>query len=117
MYRHHQLALTLLQVILSSFFIRQCYGQAGLVNVTIDDTSGDENTGALPVYIPLEDWTAEPGCTQCVVKPDPTQAFNHTWHDTSHFPTNPDQLSIQINFTGKLRLVFVIDNLRLMTIL
>jgi len=100
LYRKHQLARTLLQAVLSFTFLSRCHGQAGLLNITIDDTNGDEKTGVLPVYIPLEDWTPEPGCTQCVVKPDPTQALDHTWHDTSHFPTNPDQLSIQINFTG-----------------
>jgi len=37
--------------------------------------------------------------TSCAVHPDPTLAFNHTWHDNSQFPAGPP-VSLSLDFVG-----------------
>ena len=54
---------------------------ATLVNVTIDDTFGDELTGARITYTPQGAWNFGQNCTECTAMPDPSLARNGTWHD------------------------------------
>ena len=58
------------------FFFR--YARAALQNVTIDDT----NNGGQITYKPDGYWNG-PGCSSCDAHPDPSQAFEGTWSDTT----------------------------------
>lgn len=54
------------------------------VNVTVDDQSGD----ARLIYAPVENWNEGPQCLTnlthpCGVHPDPSQAYNGTWYDST----------------------------------
>ncbi|EJD35756.1 hypothetical protein AURDEDRAFT_117256 [Auricularia subglabra TFB-10046 SS5] len=72
---------------------------ARLVNVTIDDTRGDERTGRTPQYTSVHLWNARSAadqCTTCGARPDGTQAFDETWHDETTFP---GQLPSNVSFT------------------
>ena len=54
-----------------------------LTNVTIDDTRGDELTGALPTYASVNAWNARSAsnpCTVCGANPDPLRALDETWY-------------------------------------
>ncbi|KAH8101362.1 hypothetical protein DFH11DRAFT_1524094, partial [Phellopilus nigrolimitatus] len=70
------------------------------LNVSVDDQSGDERTDALPNYFPTNGWTQGNGCSGCGVKPDPTEAFANTWHDTTSHVNDTEPRTISINFTG-----------------
>ncbi|EJD35767.1 hypothetical protein AURDEDRAFT_188621 [Auricularia subglabra TFB-10046 SS5] len=72
---------------------------ARLVNVTIDDTHGDERTGRTPQYTSVHRWNARSAgeqCSTCAASPDGTQAFEKTWHDETTFP---GQLPSNVSFT------------------
>lgn len=76
---------------------------ATLQNVTIDDTYGDPVTGAKFTYSPVNHWSAQPGCSGCEATANATDAYNHTWHDTSFFPTkSPAPLNASVKFTGNI---------------
>lgn len=80
---------------------------AVLFNVTIDDEAGDEMTGDKPTYTPSGssgNWEQGATCSKCVAKPDPSEAFGGTWHDTTHNPRDPFQRAIEISFTGALNI-------------
>ncbi|KAJ7885366.1 hypothetical protein B0H13DRAFT_1628309, partial [Mycena leptocephala] len=69
-------------------------------NRTIDDQFGDSVSGVLPSYSPFPVWNVGASCnTSCAVHPDPTLAFNHTWHDNSQFPAGPP-VSLSLDFVG-----------------
>jgi hypothetical protein len=70
------------------------------VNVTVDDTDGDDVTGVLPVYQPSDKWAQGP-CGGCGVQlVDPKQAFKGTWHDATS--TKPEDVrNITVQFTGE----------------
>lgn len=76
---------------------------ARLVNVTIDDTRGDERTGRMPEYTSVNHWNARNASTQCPTcgaRPDGTQAFDQTWHDETTFPGQiPSNVSFSFNGT------------------
>ncbi|KAI0771009.1 hypothetical protein BD413DRAFT_72508 [Trametes elegans] len=57
------------------------FASAALVNVTIDDTFGDQATGNQITYGPPGVWKAGQNCTDCTAKVDPAQVSNGTWHD------------------------------------
>lgn len=70
-------------------------------NVTVDDEYGDSETGATPTYSPSSGvWNQGNTCTGCLVKPDSSETFDGTWHDTTWAP-NDQPHTITINFTGK----------------
>ena len=80
---------------------------------TIDDTYGDSLTGAKPDYSSggNDCWFQGPGCTECVLQPDPSKAYNGTWHDTTSTRCGNDASdqsnaghSVSFNFTGMLTL-------------
>ena len=54
------------------------------VNVTIDDTYGDVQTGAAITYSPHGAWKAGQTCTDCTARPDPARAYDRTWHDGTY---------------------------------
>ena len=67
------------------------------LNVTIDDTFGDLTNNIHFVYLPESSWQQGNGCSACTAKPDPSQAFNATWHDSSYFPSAPGETPTAIN--------------------
>ena len=71
---------------------------AALQNITVDDAV---LTGAVvPNYLPNTSvWNIGNTCTGCLVQPDPSLAYNGTWHDTTYAPNNSLQ-EIQFSFTG-----------------
>lgn len=72
------------------------------INVTIDDTYGDEMTGAKPVYAPDDGlppiWENAP-CGGCGVQVSPSQVHNRKWHAVTVNGTTPS-VSITLNFNG-----------------
>ncbi|KAN0076719.1 hypothetical protein V8E55_010574 [Tylopilus felleus] len=85
---------------------------AALQNVTVDDAV---LTGAVvPQYLPTASlWNSVVGnnCTSCTVKPDPSLAYDGTWHDTTYYPSNDYTPSFQFTFTGSaLYIFFIIAN-------
>ena len=56
------------------------------INRTIDDTYGDSATGLQVVY--SEFWNKGQVCSGCAVQPDPSKAFEGSWHDTTSGPTS-----------------------------
>lgn len=75
-------------------FVLTRFAFSGAVTVRIDD--GDTRI----TYFPSDEWTAQPGCTSCTVKPDGKQAFQGTWHDTTHLSSYPDPLYLEVKFEG-----------------
>lgn len=73
-------------------------------NVTVDDTNGDQSTGAQVTYTPSENWSLGPSCPDCDAHPDPSQMLDGTWHDTTFIPgeTQSQGLNASITFNGKL---------------
>ncbi|KAI0677297.1 hypothetical protein C8Q78DRAFT_961976 [Trametes maxima] len=72
--------------------------------VVIDDTYGDEATGALPTYAPSAAWTQGKPCGfdvyDCLVNPDPNIARNGTWHDSVGKTDDAPTRTIDLNFEG-----------------
>lgn len=73
--------------------------RAALVNVTIDDTDGDSVTHQLPVYQPASPWGG-PSCVGCDIVPNPSLAFDGTWHAATYHPQLLN-VNITFSFTGK----------------
>ncbi|KAJ7662914.1 hypothetical protein B0H17DRAFT_1257583 [Mycena rosella] len=78
-----------------------------LSNRTVDDFNGDLITGFLPLYEPQNAWNTDGNCTSCSVKPDPTQALDHTWHDSSQ-RAGDSPSSVTLQFTGTAIYLFCI---------
>ncbi|KAI0640164.1 hypothetical protein C8Q77DRAFT_1153053 [Trametes polyzona] len=79
-----------------------------LVNRTIDDELGDSVSHAPPVYLPDGGWALGSVCTSCNIHPglaDVDQAFDQTWHDTTHHPGSASP-SIIATFSGSAVYVF-----------
>ncbi|KAH7061892.1 hypothetical protein BKA62DRAFT_600041, partial [Auriculariales sp. MPI-PUGE-AT-0066] len=56
--------------------------RAALRNFTIDDTNGDEITGAKPLYGGGGTWrarTSQSDCSICAIHPDPAAMSARTW--------------------------------------
>ncbi|KIM84656.1 hypothetical protein PILCRDRAFT_391863 [Piloderma croceum F 1598] len=56
-----------------------------LVDVTIDDTYGDPNTGAQIMYMP-DNWNNGTSCSACTAHPASSQTYLGTWHDNTWNP-------------------------------
>ncbi|ETW87655.1 hypothetical protein HETIRDRAFT_438056, partial [Heterobasidion irregulare TC 32-1] len=92
-----------------SFFLRFSCIAAKLFNITIDDSGKDPVTGALIQYLPnLTFWhPSEQPCSGCTAHPDPTQAFDGTWHDSSFDPAIGNTVTyVYVPFTGTAIYVF-----------
>ncbi|KAJ6606198.1 hypothetical protein DFH09DRAFT_896246, partial [Mycena vulgaris] len=76
-------------------------------NRTIDDQSGDSVSGLRPTYRPAPFWSLNSSCDGCLFHPDPSLAFNHTWHDSSQLPGH-DPVSVTLEFAGTAVYVFCI---------
>ncbi|KAI8983377.1 hypothetical protein BD414DRAFT_490726 [Trametes punicea] len=73
---------------------------ATLVNVTIDDTFGDESNGSQVVYEPDDAWSAGQTCAACTAHPDSTLARNGTWHDGTTQANSTQLLTAAVRFEG-----------------
>ncbi|TBU62454.1 hypothetical protein BD310DRAFT_918439 [Dichomitus squalens] len=60
----------------------------------------DADTSGAISYTTPQSWSQGAGCTSCWIHPDPSEAFDGTWHDTSHFTTDTDERFITVQFTG-----------------
>ncbi|KAF8447251.1 hypothetical protein L210DRAFT_2785803 [Boletus edulis BED1] len=78
------------------------FALATLRNVTVDDA-------VVPQYLPTNSvWNIGGDCTTCLVKPDPTLAYNGTWHDSTFAPSNGYTQAIEFTFTGNALYIFFI---------
>ncbi|EJD35765.1 hypothetical protein AURDEDRAFT_175161 [Auricularia subglabra TFB-10046 SS5] len=81
-----------------------------LLNVTIDDTLGDNLSGEKPEY-KGKDWRPRSvggtPCTVCSAQPDPTFVVNGTWHDQLTF-SGEEPATISFTFSGTAVYVFCI---------
>ncbi|GJE89305.1 hypothetical protein PsYK624_054020 [Phanerochaete sordida] len=75
------------------------------VNVTVDDQGSDSTTGEKINY--EGDWAIGPNCLNstlpCGARPDPNQALDGTWHDTTYNPSVLSQViprNATFKFTG-----------------
>ena len=84
-----------------------------LVNVTVDDTFGDPNTGSIPEYSPnsaAAQWHEGSSTENCYCNIGPsildlTRIYKQTWHDTTNYDSeNP--VAITVHFTGSAVYVF-----------
>lgn len=71
------------------------------VNITVDDQKGDSKTGDAPSYAPSNIWNLGPQCTGCFVQPDPSKAFDNTWHDSTNAPGDTPY-TITYTFAGNI---------------
>ncbi|KAJ7232170.1 hypothetical protein B0H12DRAFT_1223260 [Mycena haematopus] len=85
-----------------SWHVQTCISTVS--NRTIDDFYGDLVTGAVPSYEPSGVWHAavNNNCTTSFVQPDPGQAFDSTWHDTTS-QNSSDPYSVTLQFTVRFR--------------
>ncbi|KAI0358959.1 hypothetical protein OH77DRAFT_1121930 [Trametes cingulata] len=107
------LSLHLLALLLASPFGAPRCAAAASVNVTIDDTFGDESNGNQIVYLPPTMWNAGQSCSACTAHPDPKLAGNGTWHDSTFYgvdTTTPSSevASAAVTFEGTAVYVFCI---------
>ncbi|KAJ7662906.1 hypothetical protein B0H17DRAFT_952938 [Mycena rosella] len=77
-------------------------------NRTIDDFNGDLITGFMPLYEPQNVWNTDGNCSACFVKPDPSQALDLTWHDSTQKSEGDSPSSVTIQFTGTAIYLFCI---------
>lgn len=77
-----------MHVVLSLDYFFALIGPAScaLVNVTIDDTFGDEFFGTLVTYTPPTQWQSGQSCNSCMAQPDARQAFDGTWTESDFVP-------------------------------
>ncbi|KAJ7742793.1 hypothetical protein B0H16DRAFT_1323216 [Mycena metata] len=73
---------------------------ASILTATIDDSAGDSlNPGVQPVYSPSDAFSPNSNCDGCLARPDPGNAFDNSWHDTSQFG-GASPHSVTLSFTG-----------------
>ncbi|KZV94339.1 hypothetical protein EXIGLDRAFT_708888 [Exidia glandulosa HHB12029] len=76
---------------------------AQLVNVTIDDTTGDKRTGVMPVYTvdpnsTMGGWGWSGSCPGCISHPDIALVHGGTWHsDTAWVGDGPSNVTMSFN--------------------
>ena len=87
------------------FYFSFPFARAETVNVTIDDEHGDTSGGGGTVqYSPQDpgEWDAvSSDCDGCSVNPDPSLAFDGTWHDATYDSARPIDKQINISFHGE----------------
>ena len=82
------------------FILFASFALAALQNVTVDDSV---STGAVvPQYLPYGSfWNQGNNCSGCLVQPDPSLAYNGTWHDATFSSSNGYTQAVEFSFTGK----------------
>ncbi|KAI0323265.1 hypothetical protein GY45DRAFT_695812 [Cubamyces sp. BRFM 1775] len=97
------LLFVLLSVLTESRLDSQALVSATLVNITIDDTYGDESNGKQITYSsedPKSPWHLGQSCTGCAVHLDPTHVYDGTWHDSTHEAESEELLTATVGFEG-----------------
>ncbi|KAJ3842257.1 hypothetical protein F5878DRAFT_407188 [Lentinula raphanica] len=76
----------------------------------IDDQYGDLVSNVTPTYSPEPKWSQGAGCSGCALHPDPTQAFDYTWHESTHWTSDAESetVFVSLEFTGTSLDVFCI---------
>ncbi|KAH9899610.1 hypothetical protein C8Q73DRAFT_787474 [Cubamyces lactineus] len=100
---HRVVFLTVSYLYASVLYIHLPGVVADMKTVVIDDTYGDQITGAMPVYSPPASWTQNQPCGLAngrPVNPDPSMAWNGTWHGSAGAAADTALLTIDFNFTG-----------------
>lgn len=95
-----------MSVILWLLVLLSSWCTARLINVTIDDTNGDQRNGKQIQY--NDGWQQGNGCDSCTAKPGPaSSAWDSTWHDTTaqpdgtpESPTNDSLRIASVSFAG-----------------
>ena len=87
------------QVLVYYFVLFASLALAALQNITVDDAAV---TGAVvPNYLPNATyWNIGNTCKLCNVHPDPSLAYNGTWHDST-YNVNISLQAIDFTFTGR----------------
>ncbi|KAH0835494.1 hypothetical protein J3R83DRAFT_9161 [Lanmaoa asiatica] len=89
-----------------NFVLFTSFAFAALQNVTVDDAV---LTGpVVPQFFPSASAWSTNNCTTCAVQPDPSLAYNGTWHETTFIPANNEAPAIEFNFTGSALYIFFI---------
>ncbi|KZT06235.1 uncharacterized protein LAESUDRAFT_653937 [Laetiporus sulphureus 93-53] len=104
-------AVTLILTCLCSVWYHSfvLFASAEWVNITIDDTFGDNVNGQQFVYSPDDKWTTGQNCTGCLAHPNASEAFDHSWHDSSFFPEIESSApSASVSFNGTAVYVYCI---------
>lgn len=73
-------------------------------NITVDDQANDPALIYAPT--PADVWKLGPQCTECASHPDPGQANNGTWHDST---TRDEPFTINYTFQGILKFLLHVD--------
>lgn len=73
---------------------------ASLQNITIDDEYGDPSNGLKPYYAPSDGWNAGASCSACLARPDPSHAYNGSWHD-AYTTDSAKSHTVFLTFHGK----------------
>ncbi|OSD05809.1 hypothetical protein PYCCODRAFT_1361583, partial [Trametes coccinea BRFM310] len=79
-----------------------------LVNVTIDDTYGDELFGTQFLYAPADVWNVGQSCAACTAHPNPALVHNGTWHDGTTQAGSDQLTTATVRFEGVAVYVFCI---------
>lgn len=89
----------------------QVLSNPAFTNISIDDSSLDPLTGARITYGYLNQvttngtgWHVGQNCSTCLARPDPSQVFGGTWHDTSTEVVGRQIPFASVSFTGKHKL-------------
>ncbi|KLO08416.1 hypothetical protein SCHPADRAFT_609133 [Schizopora paradoxa] len=98
----------MLQILLISLLIApQVLSNPAFTNISIDDSSLDPLTGARITYGYLNQvtangsgWHVGQNCSTCLARPDPSQVFGGTWHDTSTVVVGNRIPFASVSFTG-----------------
>ncbi|TFK22986.1 hypothetical protein FA15DRAFT_495642 [Coprinopsis marcescibilis] len=78
-----------------------------IVNRTIDDTFGDNETRELPRYLPNRNRWNDADCSGCSLRPDTDEAFRNTFMESTYSPsTGP--VGIELRFEGIAIYIFLI---------
>lgn len=74
---------------------------AAVINITVDDSSSDPNTGNRIIY--GQHWNIGQDCPNCSAQPDKALAYGNSWHDTSSVPVLKSSGPATFNFNGMTR--------------
>ena len=81
------------------FILFASFALAALQNVTVDDAV--LIGAAVPTYLPSpSSWNQGNICSGCLVRPNPSMAYNGTWHDTTFSPNSTVSQAFEFTFVG-----------------
>ncbi|KAI0638986.1 hypothetical protein C8Q77DRAFT_1045880 [Trametes polyzona] len=74
--------------------LARVFASAALVNVTIDDTLGDESNGNQIIYDPPGSWNVGQDCPGCTAQLDRSLVRYGTWHDSTYNDTRDNDPAV-----------------------